>query len=122
MSEDWAAIALEIAEALRSEFGEAHVVRKSIGASPQPHIQGTVTLELIDVAAAQTRFSTYDRMADPDIRSTDVKALVSAPPGLIITSTDMLRLGGLDYQVFNPMKVGPTGVAVLWVLRARGSK
>lgn len=109
-----------LATRLIEKFGGAGnlVTRTSSG----PAFDPTVAEALQPVTAAIVDYTARER-AGTAIQEGDRRALVTAPSGVTIPTTDtVLRMGSTDYQIMEVgviQPAGPSGVVVVFDLRVR---
>jgi len=125
MSEDFAAVAAEVAEALGEVGSTAYLVNTTTsgGTAFNP---GTPTEAETSVTAVITEYSARE-IDGTVIQHGDRKALVSAPAGVSIPTTNTkLRFkpsgGDEDFQIINVMPIqpqGPGGAVVVFEMQVR---
>jgi len=116
MSEDWAAIAAEVGDALAEVGQSAHIRRKGAATGPAyAPTYGPDTLHSCSVWPGH--FKAIDRM-DTSIAATDIKVTASALD-IEPTAADILVIAGKDYEIVYAKPTGPIGDAVVWEIAAR---
>lgn len=131
MAEDWASVAAEVADALRSvgstDAGYPGAIRRVsvTGGDDFDPSSGTETVTYHDCTIVVSEFSTMER-ASSAIGVTDKKVLIGADAEVEPRAEDRLLVGvtaaeasGVGYEIVRVTPLAPVGTVVMWTAQVR---